>query len=139
MSNLVDHATRELNWAGYAHDSEDEMDRSIYFSTLMIVEAFSVVGHSGGSAPFHLDMIEKLLRFEPLGPITDSPGEWMEIDEGMMGKPGVAQNTRDGRMFSEDGGKTYYSVDELRRGWKARLFGRTGKIYKSAPSDKVRA
>lgn len=131
-SNLVAHAKFELKRVGYSPDSEDKMNRNIYFHTAAIVRHFSECGHSGGSAPIHLDMIEKLLRFEPLGPLTDDPDEWINVaDFGGPGSPALWQNRRDGRMFSEDGGKTYYSVDEFRYGWKAKLFGRKGKIYKS--------
>lgn len=136
MSNLVEHAKAELKRAGYAPDMEDDMERVIYQSTIKIVEAFSQCGHSGMSAMIHTDMIRRLLSFEPLGTITNDPDEWMEISEEMMGEPGVYQNRRDGRMFSEDAGLTYHNVDEQRYGWKATLFGRWKKIYTSAEAQK---
>jgi hypothetical protein len=132
MSNLMAHAEQELKWAGYSPECEDPMDQAIYKHTMMIVQHFSLCGHSGGSAPIHLDMIEKLLRFEPLGPITDNPDEWQHVGEDGFDGP-TWQNRRDGRMFSHDGGRTYYSVDELRRGWKRKLFGRIGKKYRALP------
>lgn len=132
MSNLVKHAERELRAAGYSPDMADLTERNIYNVTLRIVQLFSHVGHSGGSAQVHTEVIHRLLKFEPLGPITVDFGEWMHIDEAMAGRPDCWQNRRDGRMFSNDGGKTYYNVDELRCGWRAKLFGRVSKRYTSA-------
>lgn len=134
MSNLEDHARRELVAAGYYPDSKDPLDHSIYWSTIGIVRHFGSCGHSGASAAAHLALIERLLQFKSLTPITDNPAEWQEIEEGFMGRPGVFQNRRDGRLFSEDGGKTYHNVDEQRYGWRARLFGRWKAIYTSQHS-----
>lgn len=133
MSNLMLHAEQELKRAGYTPDADDELDRNIYKETMMIVQHFAACGHSGGSAWAHMGMIQALLSFKPLGPLTDDPDEWMDVSE-FMGETGCWQNRRDGRMFSDDGGKTYYSVDELRTGWRRRLFGRRGKTYTSEPA-----
>lgn len=134
MSNLMLHAEVELKRAGYSLESEDEMDRVIYRNTMGIVRLFSMCGHSGGSAPIHTDMIAKLLSFEPLGPITSDVHEWQKIADGMGFEDPTWQNRRDGRMFSHDGGKTYYNVEELRYGWRRRVFGRR-KMYTSAPAE----
>lgn len=132
MSNLVQHAEQELRALGYSPDSEDELDLNIWTHTLEIVDVFARCGHSGGSAYFHTQVIADLLQFKALTPLTDDPQEWVE-HEGVASDGGSAwQNKRDSRMFSEDGGKTYYSVDELRpRGWRRKVFGRRGKTYTS--------
>lgn len=133
MSNLVAHAKRELKIAGYAEDSADALDRVIYQSTIQIVEAFARCGHSGYSAMAHTQIINQLLQFKPLGEITNNPDEWFDHGSAGLGEP-IWQNKRDSRMFSEDEGQTYYSVDEFRRGWKRKLFGARGKTYTSKPS-----
>lgn len=135
MSNpLVEHADRELKLMGYSPDAEDPMSRVIYASTLDMMYAFTQVGHSGGSAEIHTWMVADLLRFKSLSPLTDDPEEWEDISDFMgPGPTGVWQSKRNGSMMSEDGGKTYYCVDEFRRGWKRKLLGRKGKIYKSMP------
>ena len=37
----------------------------------------------------------KLLRYEPIGPLTGEPDEWVEVE------PGVHQNRRCGRVFKQ--------------------------------------
>lgn len=137
MSNLMAHAERELKAAGYSLESEDVMDRRIYKHTMLIVQQFALCGHSGASAAMHTDMITKLLQFQPLGPITRDVHEWEPVGELYpgMSEDMIWQNRRDGRMFSEDGGRTYYNVDELRRGWRARLFGRVRRRYESLQAE----
>jgi hypothetical protein len=135
MSNLVEHAERELRVVGYTINSEDEMDLSIYYTTMEIVKLFASVGHSGGSASVHTHMINRLLQFQSLTPLTDNPDEWVDQSE-FSGTP-TWQNKRSSDCFSEDGGQTYYSVDEFRTGWRRRLFGLKGKTYTSEPREKV--
>lgn len=132
MSNLVAHAERELNLAGYTIDISDPMELEIYHSTMSIVRSFAAVGHSGSSAFVHTDMIHRLLQFKSLTELTADPGEWMEIEEG-FGMVGTSQSLRRPDCFSDDGLKTYYSVDEFRTGWKRRLFGHIGKRYPLKP------
>ena len=64
--NLYEHAERELG-AG--------MD--IELRELLLV--FSSQGHSGGSAAITADVLNKLLRDEPIGPLTGDDHEWLEV------------------------------------------------------------
>lgn len=127
-SELMNHADRELRLVGYSPESEDMMDYQIWYQTMEMVSAFSQVGHSGGSAPYHIHILGQLLNFEALTPITNNPDEWINVSD-FLSPPATWQNCRDSRMFSFDGGKTYYNLDECRHGWKARLFGRTRKMH----------
>lgn len=102
-SNLVNHARRELALIG-----EDEWTID---GLCKVVAAFAEMGHSGGSAPFAIAYLERLLRFEPLTPLTDDPAEWIDRAREMGGDP-FWQSTRDPRAMSTDGGKTYTLVDE---------------------------
>jgi hypothetical protein len=102
MSNLVDHARRELALIG-----EDEW---LTNGLCKVVAAFAEMGHSGSSAEHCTVVLEKLLRYRPLSPITDDPAEWEDRSE-MSGYP-IWQNIRDSRAMSKDGGKTYTLVDE---------------------------
>ena len=97
-SNLVAHARRELNLIG----EEPEVIEGY----LKVIQAFADMGHSGGSAMVAIPVINELLSFRPLSPLTDDPDDWIEVGYGMW------QNRRDGRMFSEDGGRTYTSVED---------------------------
>lgn len=131
-NNLITHAKRELRFAGYSPNDTDPMNVQIYNSTLDIVRAFIKCGHSGMSAQFHVAMIQSLLSFEALGPVTDNPDEWLDVSDAMGGDP-TWQNIRDSKMFSEDGGKTYYNLNEYRYGWRRKLLGRKGKKHRSVP------
>lgn len=105
MSNLVEHARRELSIVG----EEPEFVEGY----LKVIQAFADMGHSGGSASVAIPVINQLLQFKNLTPLTDDPDEWMHIAEAQWGeKGGVWQNRRNSEAFSKDGGKTYYLLSE---------------------------
>ncbi len=105
MSNLVDHARRELEAVGE--------DPQTIEGLLKVIQAFADMGHSGGSASIAIPMIHQLLQFKNLTALTDDPAEWFFHEENTAGYPGgFWQNIRDGEAFSHDGGKTYYLLSE---------------------------
>jgi hypothetical protein len=101
-SPLIDHARRELALIG-----ENEW---LTNGLCRVVAAFAEMGHSGFSADHSTAVLEKLLRYQPLSPLTDDPAEWQDRSQ-MSGYP-IWQNRRDSRAMSTDGGKTYTLVDE---------------------------
>lgn len=113
MSNLIDHAKREL-----ALINEEPEFVEAY---LKIVEIFAGMGHSGGSAEIAATVIHQLLQQQNLYPLTDDPNEWvfqsnekygLPEDAWNNGRGGIWQNTRLGEAFSSDGGKSYYLLCE---------------------------
>ncbi len=100
--SLVEHAQRELDRIG------EDLDTAA--GIISVVQAFADCRHSGGSAPYAIAYLERLLRFEPLSPITNDPAEWVDRTE-MSGYP-LWQNERDSRAMSHDGGLTYWLVNE---------------------------
>lgn len=96
--SLVEHARRELELLGEERDTIDWYCR--------VIEEFASYGHSGGSASVAIPILQALLRFEALTPLTDAPGEWMDITEALW------QSRRNAEAFSEDGGTTYYLLSE---------------------------
>lgn len=80
--NLMAHALHEL---GPGCDIE--------LRELILV--FSTQGHSGGSAAVTADLIAKLLRYDPIRPLTGEADEWCEVG------PAVFQNKRCGRVFKQ--------------------------------------
>lgn len=105
MSNLVDHARRELELINEEPDTIE--------GYLKVVQAFADMGHSGGSASVAIPVIHELLQFKNLRPLTDDPVEWHHHGEDVWGAPGgIWQNKRNGEAFSKDGGKTYYLVSD---------------------------
>jgi hypothetical protein len=104
MSNLVDHARRELELLGEEPQTVD--------GYLKVIQAFADMGHSGGSASVAIPIINQLLQFHNLTALTDNPDEWYFHGEVWGSGGGVWQNKRNGEAFSHDGGKTYYLISE---------------------------
>lgn len=103
--SLAEHARRELTLCGQ-YQEDPEYSESI----IRAVEAFASYGHSGGSASVAIEQLYALLQFKTLSSLTDDPEEWIDRSE-MSGRP-LWQNCRDSSMFSKDGGKTWYDVNE---------------------------
>lgn len=107
MSNLVEHARRELELIG-------EEPKTIE-GYLKIIQAFADMGHSGGSASVAIPVIHELLSFRNLKPLTDDPDEWLHHGSETWGDAegkGIWQNVRNSQAFSNDGGKTYYLLSD---------------------------
>jgi len=102
MSNLVDHARRELELIGE--------EPWITEGLIKVVQAFADMGHSGGSAFICRDVVHRLLAYEPLSELTNDPAEW--TDHSAISSAPLWQSVRNPQAFSEDGGKTYYLLDE---------------------------
>ena len=115
MSNLTDHARRELELAGFFKD-EGVYGDLLGKAVLELVEKFSEQGHSGGSAPIAVSTFARVAMFEPLGPLTGADDEWTEVGDGVMqnrrcshvfrDKNGVAYDIQ-GRVFREPSGACY--------------------------------
>lgn len=104
-NNLINHARRELQAIGE--------EPAIIEQYLRVVTAYADMGHSGGSHSVAHPILMRLLDFKPLGPLTNNPDEWYYHGEEVWGKEGgVWQNKRNGEAFSNDGGKTYYLLNE---------------------------
>ena len=106
-NSLVTHARRELEVI-----NEDPETIEKY---LKVVQAFSDMGHSGGSVGVAVANLSRLFLYQNLKPLTDDPKEWSYISEDKWdGTQGIWQNIRNGEAFSSDGGKTYYLLSEGR-------------------------
>lgn len=91
--NLMAHADRELS---PADGDEMQLDMNRCLRELILV--FSSQGHSGFSANYAIAQLRRLLRFEPLRPLTGAPDEWAEVSDGIW------QNTRCSRVFKDAAG-----------------------------------
>ncbi len=100
--SLVDHARHELALIGEDQDTADGI--------VKVIQAFADCDHAGYSAPMAIDYLDRLLRQQPLSPLTSDASEWVDRTD-VSGYP-LWQSTRDPRAFSEDGGKTWDLVDE---------------------------
>ncbi|WP_137921658.1 hypothetical protein [Hydrogenophaga sp. 2FB] len=88
-SNLLSHADREL-----PHIGTDEMGQLMAKNMRELVLVFGTQGHSGFSASYATGLLQTLLRYEPVAPLTGDPGEW--VDHGYC-----QQNNRCGRVFKQ--------------------------------------
>jgi hypothetical protein len=103
MSNIIEHARLELIRIG-----EDPFTITGY---LDVIQAFVDMGHLGNPV-IAIPIIERLLKNQTLSPLTDDPQEWMPVETGNGKDSGLWQSTRDPECFSNDSGKTYYSLSE---------------------------
>jgi hypothetical protein len=78
-SDLVAHAKHELDLLGLDDPKNDFYGGMTRDAVLELVRVFANQGHSGMSAPLVIGMIEKLMQFEPLSPLTGAPEEWNEL------------------------------------------------------------
>lgn len=98
MSNLHKHALMEFRAAGWTDDDgnyKDEMQESICKHVLDLLSVFIDEGHSGSSAPYAVNLFQKLAMFEPIVPLTGEDWEWTEVSDG------VFQNKRCSHVFKQ--------------------------------------
>lgn len=119
--SAVEYAKTEL--ARIGNDS-DGMQAAINKDILDIVELFSNQGHSGFSAGYALSVLERLLRFKPLAPLTGEPDEWKEVSNGCyqnqrcfsVFKDSTGEVTDgDGIIVSDNGGITWFTSGRFKK------------------------
>ena len=99
MSNVINFAKKELDIVGIKEDDLEISNRAMREHILKMVEVFSDEGHSGFSANYAVAILQKLLKFEPLSPLTGEDSEWNLISE----KENLYQNKRCSHVFRENG------------------------------------
>lgn len=104
---LVEYAESELRRAGL-FDEDSDYGGMLGQACLSIVKVFAEQGHSGMSAELTTQIVTRLMRYEPLTPLTSDPAEWMEVGD----DPPLWQSRRKPSTFSHDGGKTWYDLDD---------------------------
>ena len=107
-SNLEIHAIRELELAGM-FDKDADYNGALAKQIVKIVRLFSSQEHSGGSAQITISILEKLLRFKTLTPLTSEKDEWIKIENS---KDKLWQSKRNPKFFSINGGKTWYDSNK---------------------------
>lgn len=119
MSNLIDYAKKELSRIPHDNDGlQDQMDRCI----LDLVSVFCSQGHSNTSAFYIINILDRILRFLPLQPLTGEDDEWVEIADGTFQNKRCSRVFKDengaydieGKIFSDDGGNTWYQNRDSR-------------------------
>ena len=117
---MVKYAKRELARIGRDEEGlQDLIDKNI----LDIVEMFSEQGHSGFSAGYALSVLERLLRYKPLTPLTGEPDEWNDTGHGSKQNKrcfsvfldGDKAHDNDAIIVSDNGGITWFTSGRFRK------------------------
>jgi len=132
MNNYEKHAMKEFRAAGWTDEHgkfKDEMQEAICTHVLKLLEVFHGEGHSGSSAPYAINLFEKLAKFEPVAPLTGEDWEWHNVSSYSNPDRGsVYQNKRCGHVFKDSTGA--YDIDGIIfYDWYTRE--ETGERYKS--------
>ena len=115
LANLKEHFKKELDMAGL-FDKDSDYNGMIGKALMELCKTFSGQGHSGFSANWVLSLFDTLGHYKTLTPISDDPKEWNNVSEmGGQNSPAMWQSTRNPALFSENGGKSYYDVDDKKR------------------------
>lgn len=115
--SATDAMINELKKSGL-FDKDSDYGGMIGEAVQELLLVFQKQGHSGYSAQLTATIFRKLVEGDVLSPLTDDPSEWMEVGPDLRqsnrcshvfrdkdGKP----YTIDGKAFSNDGGKTFFT------------------------------
>jgi hypothetical protein len=117
-SGLVLFAEQEL--ARIPKD-DDGMQEHINRHILDMVKVFCEEKHSGFTASYTVNILERLLRYLPLSPIEDTLEDWNDVGGGYYQHRRCSRVLKDknkfegkayivdAKIFSDDGGKTWFT------------------------------
>lgn len=134
MNTYITHARNEYKAAGWLNDDgsfKDDMQQKICEHIEALLEIFSSEGHSGSTAPYTIQLFEKLARFDPICPLTGEDWEWVDVakESGYT----LYQNKRCGAVFKGDpsrfNGNAYF-LDAVVF-WDWAVDSETGQQWKS--------
>lgn len=100
-SNICQHAIKELKLAGYGK-GEGGPDDWIYQQVLEAVAVFASHGNSGSSAPWEINLVQKLCNWDIISPLTLKDDEFQLIDS-----KGTCQNKRKSSIFKDPDGSIH--------------------------------
>lgn len=102
-SNICRHAKAELKRAGYGTGNGGPNDW-MYEQVMEAVAIFASYGNSGGSAPWEINLVQKLCDWDVISPLKFTNDEWCQIT-----KDGTCQNIRKNDVFKEPNGNIHYN------------------------------
>jgi hypothetical protein len=92
--SLVEYAKKELELAGYSLDGDD-INTLMAKNVIELIDTFAKQGHSGMSAPYCIQLFDRLASYKPILPLTGEPKEWHEINDDLW------QNNRCSTIFKD--------------------------------------
>lgn len=102
-SNICKHAIKELKLAGYGK-GEGGPDDWMYQQVIESVAVFTSHGNSGSSAPWEINLVQKLCDWDIISPLRFTDDEWSQISS-----DGTCQNRRKSDVFKEPNGSIHYN------------------------------
>ncbi len=117
--STTDTHIKELERAGFFSKDSDYAGM-IGDAVKELLLVFQKQGHSGFSANLTATVFHNLITGKPLSPLTDNPDEWNEVTPDILQSNRISHvfieraedprpYTIDGKAFSDDGGKTYFT------------------------------
>lgn len=100
---LCKHAIKELKLAGYGNGEGGPNDW-IYQQVIEAVAVFASHGNSGSSAPWEINLVQRLCDWDIISPLKFTDDEWCQISS-----DGTCQNRRKGDVFKEPDGSIHYN------------------------------
>ena len=105
-----EHAIKEFEYAGWLKDGKynDNMQELMCTQVLELLDKFAEHGHSGSSAPYALNLFNKLAKFKPITNLTFQNSEWGESYSNGDNTEHY-QNKRNSSVFKDgEDGKPYF-------------------------------
>lgn len=102
-SNICKHAIKELKLAGYGNGEGGPNDW-MYQQVIEAVAVFASHGNSGSSAPWEINLVQRLCDWDIISPLKFTDDEWCQISS-----DGTCQNRRKGNVFKEPDGSIHYN------------------------------
>ena len=121
MSKIIEYAKSELD---RIPKDEDGMQDMMNNDILEILEKFADQGHSGFSASYAISVLERLMRWKPISPLTGEEDEWSTTPgstrqnkrcPSVFLKPDGTAYDIDGIAVSDNGGITWFSSGRFRK------------------------
>lgn len=102
-SNICKYAIKELKLAGYGNGEGGPNDW-MYQQVIEAVAVFASHGNSGSSAPWEINLVQRLCNWDIISPLKFTDDEWCQISS-----DGTCQNRRKGDVFKEPDGSIHYN------------------------------
>ena len=121
---LLEFAQSELELLEKSCGDDEEalkMQKMVTRDVMQIVQTFVEQQHSGFSAGYMLNILERILRYKPISALSGADDEWVDcsqfgIDDmqnkrcpAVFKRPDGTAYWVEGKIFSDDGGKSWYT------------------------------
>lgn len=111
-SNICQHTIKELKLAGYGKGEGGPNDW-MYQQVLEAVAVFTSHENSGSSAPYEINLVQRLCNWDVISPLRFTDDEWCQISS-----DGTCQNNRKLDVFKESNGDIHYNSAFTKRSTK---------------------